>query len=117
MKKDHSQNPLSEGQLTEIAKLFNLLSEPARLRLISALMPGPRTVGELVSETGLKQGNASKHLGMLLDAELVERQKEGNFARYSIKEPMLFELCKIVCDRTEEKLKERLSSLLGQANQ
>lgn len=116
MKNKPSQKSLTDGQLSEIAKLFSLLSEPARLRLISALMAKPLTVGELVEATGLKQGNASKHLGMLLDADLLERKKEGNFARYSIKEPMLLELCKIVCVRTEEKLKEKLASIHQSSN-
>jgi DNA-binding transcriptional ArsR family regulator len=79
--------------------MFSLLSEPARLLVLQALGKGPLTVGELVETTGLKQANISKHLGMLLDAGLVARTKEGNFARYSIAEPMIFDLCRLVCEK------------------
>lgn len=103
--------PLNDAQIEEAARLFTLLSEPARLRLISALIGGPLTVTELVDATGLKQGNVSKHLAMLLDARLLAREKDGNFARYSIAEPCLVELCDLVCHRMAQEAKRRLSAL------
>lgn len=102
---------LNNAQIEEAARLFTLLSEPARLRLISALMDGPLTVTELVHETGLKQGNVSKHLAMLFDARLLAREKDGNFARYSIADPCLVELCDLVCHRMAQAAKRRLSAL------
>ena len=60
-------------------------------------MPGACTVGELVDKTGMKQGNVSKQLGILYQARLVDRTREGNFVHYAIREPVVFELCKIVC--------------------
>jgi DNA-binding transcriptional ArsR family regulator len=79
--------------------MFALLSEPARLLILQALQPMPLTVGELMEATGLKQANLSKHLGMLYDAGLVGRTKDGNFVRYSIAEPMIFDLCHLVCGK------------------
>ena len=102
---------LNDAQIEEAARLFTLLSEPARLRLISTLMGGPLTVTELVDATGLKQGNVSKHLAMLLHARLLVREKEGNFARYSIADPCLIELCDLVCHRIGQEAKRRLSAL------
>ena len=101
----------NDAQIEEAARLFTLLSEPARLRLISTLMGGPLTVTELVHATGLKQGNVSKHLAMLLDERLLAREKEGNFARYSIADPCLAELCDLVCHRIAQEAKRRLSAL------
>jgi DNA-binding transcriptional ArsR family regulator len=102
---------LNDAQIGEAARLFTLLSEPARLRLISTLMGEPLTVTELVHATGLKQGNVSKHLSMLLDARLLAREKEGNFARYFIADPCLVELCDFVCHRMAQEAKRRLSAL------
>ena len=103
----------NDAQIEEAARLFTLLSEPARLRLISALMGGPLTVTELVHATGLKQGNVSKHLAMLLDARLLAREKDGNFARYSIGDPSMVELCNLVCHRMARDAKRRLSALMS----
>jgi DNA-binding transcriptional ArsR family regulator len=102
---------LNDTQIEEAARLFTLLSEPARLRLISALMGGPLTVTELIHATDLKQGNVSKHLAMLLDARLLAREKDGNFARYSIADPCIVELCDLVCHRMAQEAKRHVSAL------
>ncbi|MGJ8671517.1 ArsR/SmtB family transcription factor [Rubritalea sp.] len=112
--KSNGGSMLSESQMEEIAKLFKILSEPARLKLISSLMAGALTVGELVDHTALKQGNVSKHMKILLDADLVKREKEGNFVRYSIAEPMLFELCHLVCRQVENAAVEKLKCVKGE---
>lgn len=101
----------NDAQIVEAARLFTLLSEPARLYLISALMSGPLTVTELIHATGLKQSNVSKHLAMLLDEGLLAREKQGLFARYSIADPCLVKLCDLVCHRIAQEAKRRLSAL------
>lgn len=110
-KKIKGSRELSADQLAEIAKLFKILSEPARLQLISGLMSGSKTVSELVMSTGLKQGNVSKHLKILFDADLLAREKEGNFARYRVSEPMLFELCQLVCTQVGSAAENKLKRL------
>lgn len=105
------KNKLNPMQIEEAARLFSLLSEPVRLELLSLLMQGPHTVTELVEATGHKQGNVSKHLSHLLDARLLSRKQEGNFAHYAIAEPMLEELCELVCARAEREARKRLDQL------
>ena len=102
---------MSEAQIEEAARLFRTLSEPARLRVVKALMAGPLTVGELVSATGLKQGNVSKHLGILHAADLVSREREGNFIRYTISDSCLYDLCLLVCGKLERDARQRLANL------
>lgn len=101
------------AQIEEAALLFRTLSEPARLQIVKTLMGGPRTVGELVEATDLKQGNVSKHLGVLHGARLLSREREGNFIRYAISDPCLFELCELVCGKLERDARSRLKELSG----
>lgn len=96
MAKYHRGN-LSEGALEMLADRFKVFSEPMRLRLLYALMDGEKSVSQLVSETGGLQANVSKHLGMLLDAGIVERRKQGLNAYYRITDEAVFELCDLVC--------------------
>ncbi len=42
-------------------------------------MDRPLTVTEMIEETEMKQGNVSKHLGVLLTARFVAREREGKF--------------------------------------
>lgn len=102
---------LSEGQIEEAARLFGMLSEPARLRLLRTLMDSSMTVTELVTATGFKQANVSKHLGILLGAGIVERSKEGTFSRYAVTDPFLKELCILICERMEHYASKKLQLL------
>lgn len=102
---------MSDAQVEEAARLFAVLAEPTRLKLLRALMDRPRTVTELVDATGFKQGNVSKQLGLLLTARFVAKEKDGNFARYSITDPTLHALCELVCGRIEAAAQERLQAL------
>ncbi len=103
--------PLSHPVLELIAQRFRALGEPARLRLLSILLGGERSVGELVEETGLGQANVSKHLQTLRAQDFVERRKEGLYAFYRICDPSVAELCRIMCGRLEEEMEERQSLL------
>jgi ArsR family transcriptional regulator len=102
---------LSDAQIEEASRLFFMLAEPVRLKLLRSLMEEDLTVSELVEATGCKQANVSKHLSLLLSSALVERTKEGTSARYSITDPFLKQICSIVCGRTEAVAKNRLQSL------
>ena len=67
-------------------------------------MDGEKTVSQLVRETGALQANVSKHLGILLDAGILGRRKEGTSAYYRITDETVFELCDLVCGSIEDRL-------------
>ena len=90
---------MSPRQLTEVARLFSVLSESSRLALLQALHDGPLTVNELVEASGMKQANVSKQLAILHDHQLVKRRREGTFIRYQIADPVVFALCQLVCGK------------------
>ena len=92
----------------EIAERFKALSEPMRLRLVYALMDGEKSVSRLVEKTGGLQANVSKHLGILLDAGILGRRKEGTSAYYHITDETVFELCDLVCGSIEDHLAAEL---------
>lgn len=106
---------MSDAQVEEASRLFAILSEPSRLKLLRALMERALTVTELMEVTGMKQGNVSKHLGVLLTARFVKREREGNFARYEVADPRVFDLCHLMCARIEDDVKRRVAALTGQA--
>jgi DNA-binding transcriptional ArsR family regulator len=102
---------LSDVQLSEVARIFSTLSEPSRLKLLRALMATSLTVSELMEATGMQQGNVSKHLRVLLNAGFVERVPEGNFARYTLTDPTVIDLCGLMCSRVEEHARRKLQAL------
>jgi DNA-binding transcriptional ArsR family regulator len=66
------------------AKLFRGFSDPSRLSILEALREDARSVGELVTATGLSQSNTSNHLACLLDCGLVEREQQGRRVIYRL---------------------------------
>jgi len=90
---------LDLSDLERVANLFRVFSEATRLALLQELKDGPKSVGELVDALPTTQANVSKQLKMLHDSGLVSRTKQGTSVIYEICEPMVFELCKIACDK------------------
>jgi DNA-binding transcriptional ArsR family regulator len=103
--------PLGEAQLGAVADLFAVLSEPSRLRILQLLHDGPATVGEVVERLGVKQANASKQLGILHKAGVLGREQRGVSAHYSIRMPIVFELCDLVCGRLREEAEAKASAM------
>ncbi|MFM7199588.1 MAG: ArsR/SmtB family transcription factor [Myxococcota bacterium] len=90
-----------------IADKFRLLSDPQRLRLLNALRTREQSVGELVSVLQLSQPSVSKHLKLLHENGLLNRRQDGNQVYYQIAEPMIFDLCNLMCSHLEERMKRQ----------
>jgi DNA-binding transcriptional ArsR family regulator len=104
---------LTPEALELIAARFRVLAEPMRLRILHALGDREVTVGELVEELEAGQANVSKHLGLLLDASIVRRRKEGLNAFYSVADATIFELCDLVCSSLGERLAAQRGAVVG----
>jgi DNA-binding transcriptional ArsR family regulator len=104
-------HPLPDPLVDVIAYRFKVLSEPMRIKLLDRLRGGAATVQELQEATGSSQQNVSKHLGVLAQANLVGRQREGSFVRYEVTDESVFNLCEEVCGGLRRQLEE-LDSLL-----
>lgn len=100
---------LNQDQLQAVAKLFDLLAEPTRLDILQNLKKAPLSVGQIVDATHAKQSNISKQLGMLYDAGLLKKEREGNLIFYSIADPMIFDLCALVCGKLRKDAQSQLA--------
>lgn len=102
---------LNDEALELIASRFRLLAEPMRLRILHTLGDKEMNVSELVKATGANQANISKHLGVLLDAGIVSRRKEGLTANYRVSDETIFDLCDVVCSRLKTQFETRQNTL------
>lgn len=90
---------LGRMQIDRVSGIFKAMSETTRLLILRELKEGPYSVGELVTRLDTSQANISKHLKILHDTNLLKREKSGNLVIYSISEPMVLEMCSLVCDK------------------
>ena len=63
------------------------LSSDKRLELMNLLSQGPKSVEKLAHATGMSIANVSRHLQVLLDANLVKFSKKGTFVIYTLATP------------------------------
>lgn len=107
------KDQLSEEALNLIAGRFRLLADPMRLRILNTLGDQEMNVGDLVNSTKGSQANISKHLGVMLDAGIVARRKEGLNAIYRVSDETVFALCEVVCSRLKSQFETRQNALAG----
>jgi len=80
-------SPLSQGRAEELASDFAVLSDPARLRLLSLIVSadgGEVCVCDLVEPLGRSQPTVSHHLKILTEAGLVVGDKRGRWVWYRV---------------------------------
>ncbi len=95
---EHSIANLTPESLALVADFFKVLSEMSRLQIVCSLKTGAKNVTEIIAATQLGQANVSKHLKMLTQAGIVAREQQGVCVYYHIANPVLFDLCDLVCD-------------------
>ena len=65
--------------------LLMALAEPNRLAIVELLRDGPLSVGAIAARLGLRQPQASKHLKILKNDEILEVRAEANLRLYSLR--------------------------------
>jgi ArsR family transcriptional regulator len=87
---------LDEFVLSKLSKLFNIISNPIRIKIIYALMENEDlTVTDLSEKIDVTQNTLSAHLKILYDGAYLEKEQKWRKVYYSIKEPMLKDILEI----------------------
>jgi ArsR family transcriptional regulator len=110
-KRSSAAKQIPDAALELIAHRFRALSEPVRLKLLSALMQGEKNVTQLVEAAGTGQANVSKHLSILKQAGMIATKREGLATMCSISDPAIFQLCEIMCAKLKNEHAQRSKHL------
>ena len=76
-----------DAAAAEAAELLKALSNPGRLRILCALVPGEMTVGELEKALGASQSYVSGQLLRLRGEGLVACERDGRAMHYRLADP------------------------------
>ena len=66
------------------------------MRILHALCQEEKCVNDIIHATGLAQANVSRHLGLMYQAGMLSRRREGTQIFYKVADPMYVELCRSV---------------------
>ncbi len=83
--------------LQEVAAYFQVLAEPTRLQILNLLRDGEKNVGDMAQQCGCTAANISRHLALMTQHGLVEKQSRGTSVFYHIADSGVFALCDLVC--------------------
>lgn len=90
----------------QFARIGHALANPHRLELIDLLAQGERSVEELAAEADLPIANASQHLRVLHQAQMVETRREGSRVIYRLAGGEVFALWQALRTAGEARLAE-----------
>ena len=79
--------PLERAQAEELTSVFKAIADPTRLQilaLINAQENGQACVCDLAEAISVSQPTISHHLKIMTQAGLLDREKKGTWAWYSI---------------------------------
>ena len=104
--------PIPDDLAEMIAARLRVIGDANRIRILDQLRDGELSVTALSERLETSQQNVSKHLGILLQAGIVGRRKEGTSSLYSVADEGVFELCEQICGGLQDRLAE-LSEMVG----
>lgn len=109
--KEYKNDAMSDVMITRVVERFRALADEPRIRLLLRLKRGGAGVSELAADLGIAQPSVSKHLAILRQVGLLDVERRGTSAIYSVKDKSIFDLCSIVCAGVTEFAREQHEAL------
>ena len=113
MKAKKCSKQFGDAVFERAAEIFASLSDASRLAVLRRVMEGEVYVGEVARCLGFKQPTVSKHLSILQAAGLVHSRREASKMFYSVADPMVMDLCTLVCGSIQKRAKADARRLAG----
>jgi ArsR family transcriptional regulator len=105
----------TDARLDEMhAEMCKVFTNPARIRILSLLREGERSVGELAEALGVAQPTVSKHLIAMRDRAVLASRKEGTTVYYRVANRKVLRAFDLIREALVESLQEG-AHLAGEA--
>lgn len=89
---------------SELARITKSMANPHRMEIIELLAQGEFSVEQIAMQTNLPIANASQHLQVLKNAQLVEINRQGNFIFYRLSNSNVFKAWKALRELGVERI-------------
>lgn len=106
---------LPDELLQRVAERLKSMGNPLRLRILHLLEERELTVTEILEHVHTTQANVSKHLTSLRAAGLVTSRRDGVNVYYGISDPIVFVICRTMCDAILRKVNHDAAELTAGA--
>ena len=75
---------MPEEKYTDLAELFKVFGDVTRIKILSLLLNGELSVGDVADGLGMTQSAISHQLNLLRRSKLVKARREGKSVFYSL---------------------------------
>jgi ArsR family transcriptional regulator len=81
---DQESRTFKDSTYAQLARIGKAIASPKRLEILDIIAQGAKTVETISRETEMSVANTSQHLQTLLEARLVDFQKQGLYSYYKL---------------------------------
>ena len=96
------EDAIPDREVDRLSRIYKVLGDPTRLRLLMALMGGEMCVCDLSAFLGLSESAISHHLRRLKDLNLVKSRRDGQILYYSLDDDHVATLLEIGIEHIRE---------------
>ncbi|KRK64649.1 transcriptional regulator [Companilactobacillus tucceti DSM 20183] len=96
---------VSDALLNEAAKIYKVLSNSGRIKILYFLENNEADVSSIVEEVNLPQPLVSRQLAMLHQYQLVSRIKKGKHVYYKLDDPHILEMVNAMLGHVSHEIK------------
>jgi ArsR family transcriptional regulator len=93
------------------ADIFQALAHPTRIAILELLGPGELSSSALIEKLAIEQSNLSQHLAILRSKQLVTNRKVGNQVFYSVRDPKINEVLRLLRVYFQDRVTEAMGLL------
>ena len=83
---------MSEEKYSDLAELFKVFADVTRIKILSLLLNGELSVGDIAEGLEMTQSAISHQLNLLRRSKLVKARREGKSVYYSLDDDHVFEI-------------------------
>lgn len=98
----NSSEKLNEDQVSELAEMFRLMSDPSRLRIVLSCLSEQVSVGEMAQRLRLSPSLVSHHLRLLRAARLLQAERQGRQVFYQVTDEHVLRMLGDMVDHVAE---------------
>lgn len=102
--KSMNKRQFKDKVYSELARITKSMANPHRMEIIELLAQGEFSVEQIAEQTNLPIANASQHLQVLKNAQLVEISRQGNFIFYRLSNSNVFKAWKALRELGVERI-------------
>ncbi len=93
---------MTEQKYNDLAELFKVFGDVTRIKIMSVLLNGELSVGEISEKLSMSPSAISHQLNILRRSKLVKTRREGKSVYYSLDDEHVYEIISCGIDHISE---------------